>query len=154
MHSCTVPTCPLQGKGPFDGFLCVWCFIPPDPVVLERVSAWLEARGFEGGLQSAKVPKVKQLQQLCAAVPGVELVYQHAGQIVTVRPGWVHCVVNLERKVAISWEFVRHEQLALYQLAWEQIACRFTHAHNAPGYMTYIAMALKAAALIGAELRQ
>ena len=54
-------------------------------------------------------------------VEKVHIVYQHAGQVVTVPSGWIHCVRNLRPCIKIAHDFMRPHELPLYLQAWRQI---------------------------------
>lgn len=115
------------------GALALWCFVYPE--ALDAVDEWLKKmQKWPLGLREDAVLPPARLQTMAAWVvrkyPSlkgrVQLIEQHAGQMITVPPGVVHCVVNLQPCVKIAWDYIVPDHLPLYLRCWSELARRTT----------------------------
>ena len=54
--------------------------------------------------------------------PYMPIIYQWSGDVITIPPGWLHCVFNLQPCLKIAFDYFEPHQLPSLIDSWTQIA--------------------------------
>jgi hypothetical protein len=67
--------------------------------------------------------------------PAARLLYQHAGERVTVPPGWVHMVHNMQNCVKLAFDLLHPANFPAYIESWQQVAIPYMGNNSTRDYM-------------------
>ena len=116
----------------YQNILAVWVFVPPDKA--EAFAAWARQKQLstvEEGLHLT----LEQVDELRGAVPGVVVLRQCAGDLITVPAGWMHAVINRADACKLAFDCFEVDKFHLYAQSWRQIASKYTKTSQADDYM-------------------
>lgn len=118
--------------------VAVWLFLrSADRTLVNRVLQWAYKHAWKGFSRSRKDSGVASLKQLieCQAKfkDSTFLIYQHHGETVIVRPGWVHTVTNLRPCIKIATEVLHIADLTAYLRAAKLLHNAFQYPEDYTG---------------------
>ena len=112
--------------------LAVWVFVPPGKA--EAFAAWARQRQLstvEEGLSLT----LEQVDELRETLPGVVVLRQCAGDLITVPAGWMHSVINTADACKLAFDCFELDKFHMYAQSWRQIASKHTKTAQADDYM-------------------